>query len=84
MPKKLLDWITPKSLLGLTATPERADGKDITRHFNGRPTAEIRLPDAITRRLLVPFRYFGVTDSIDLSLVPWTQRGYKMEDVQEA
>ena len=82
--KKLLDWITPKSLLGLTATPERADGKDITRHFNGRPTAEIRLPDAITRRLLVPFRYFGVTDSIDLSLVPWTQRGYKMEGVQEA
>ena len=80
--RKLLEWIRPRSLLGLTATPERADGLDITRHFEDRITAEIRLPDAIARRLLVPFRYFGVTDTIDLRNVDWTPRGYKMEDVQ--
>jgi superfamily II DNA or RNA helicase/HKD family nuclease len=80
--RKLLEWIRPRSLLGLTATPERADGLDITRHFDDRITAEVRLPDAITRRLLVPFRYFGVTDSIDLRDVDWTPRGYKMDDVQ--
>jgi superfamily II DNA or RNA helicase/HKD family nuclease len=80
--RKLLEWIKPRSLLGLTATPERADGLDITRHFEDRITAEIRLPDAIGRRLLVPFRYFGVTDSIDLRNAHWTSRGYKMDDVQ--
>jgi len=80
--RRLLEWIKPRSLLGLTATPERADGLDITRHFEDRITAEVRLPDAITRRLLVPFRYFGVTDSIDLRDVDWTPRGYKMDDVQ--
>jgi superfamily II DNA or RNA helicase/HKD family nuclease len=80
--RKLLEWIRPRSLLGLTATPERADGLDITRHFEDRITAEIRLPDAIARRLLVPFRYFGVTDTIDLRNVDWTPRGYKLEDVQ--
>ncbi len=80
--RALLDWIKPRSLLGLTATPERADGLDITRHFEGRTTAELRLPDAIARRLLVPFRYFGVTDDIDLRHVAWTPRGYKMDEVQ--
>lgn len=80
--RKLLEWIRPRTLLGLTATPERADGLDITRHFEDRITAEIRLPDAIARRLLVPFRYFGVTDTIDLRDVDWTPRGYKMDDVQ--
>jgi superfamily II DNA or RNA helicase/HKD family nuclease len=80
--RKLLEWIKPRSLLGLTATPERADGLDITRHFEDRITAEIRLPDAIARRLLVPFRYFGVTDTVDLRNVDWTPRGYRMEDVQ--
>ena len=80
--RKLLEWVRPRSLLGLTATPERADGLDITRHFEDRITAEIRLPDAIARRLLVPFRYFGVTDTIDLRDVDWTPRGYKMEEVQ--
>ena len=80
--RKLLEWIKPRSLLGLTATPERADGLDITRHFEDRITAEIRLPDAIARRLLVPFRYFGVTDTVDLRNVDWTPRGYSMEDVQ--
>lgn len=80
--RRLLEWIRPRSLVGLTATPERADGLDITRHFEDRITAEIRLPDAITRRLLVPFRYFGVSDSIDLRDVAWTSRGYRMDDVQ--
>jgi len=81
--RRLLEWIRPKSLLGLTATPERADGQDIARHFEDRITAEIRLPDAIGRRLLVPFRYFGVTDTIDLRDVDWTPRGYKMDLVQQ-
>lgn len=74
--RALLEWVTPHSMLGLTATPERADGLDIRRHFAGRVTAELRLPDAIARRLLVPFRYFGVTDEIDFRQVDWKGARY--------
>jgi superfamily II DNA or RNA helicase/HKD family nuclease len=81
--RELLESLDPASLLGLTATPERADGSDVTRHFESRVTAEIRLPDAIARRLLVPFRYFGITDDIDLREVGWSsQRGYVMSAVE--
>ena len=83
--KLLLEWIRPQSLLGLTATPERADGLDITKHFDDRITAEVRLPRAIAQRLLVPFHYFGVTDSIDLQGVKLTARGgYEMALVERA
>ena len=57
----------PKVLLGLTATPERMDGKSILDYFNGRIAAEIRLPAAIDRKLLCPFQYFGVSDTVELS-----------------
>lgn len=83
--QRLLSWVSPKSLIGLTATPERADGLDIRRHFEDRITAEIRLPDAIGRRLLVPFRYFGVSDDIDLRGLRYTKsRGYSraMQEVE--
>ena len=63
--QKLLSYFKPKILLGLTATPERMDGKSILKYFDGHLAAEIRLPDAIEKRLLCPFHYFGVTDSID-------------------
>ena len=83
--RTLLEWIRPRSLLGLTATPERANGSDVTRHFENHTTADIRLPSAISQRLLVPFRYFGVTDAIDFNGVPWRARGgYDMSLVQRA
>ena len=72
----LLKHFKPKILLGLTATPERMDGKDILDYFDGRIAAEIRLPEAIDRKLLCPFQYFGVSDNVDLSTVKWTRGGY--------
>lgn len=62
----LLGYWTPRELIGLTATPERADGKTILGHFKGRIASELRLWDAIDRGLLVPFQYFAVHDLIDL------------------
>ena len=65
----MLSYFNPKILLGLTATPERMDGKDILKYFGGKITSEIRLPEAIDRNLLVPFTYFGISDDTDLSQV---------------
>lgn len=62
--------LQPKIFIGLTATPERMDGKDIKPDFNDRFAAEIRLEEALNQQLLAPFDYFCVTDdSVDLSRV---------------
>ena len=74
--QKLLDYYQPQILLGLTATPERMDGRSILTYFHDRIAAEIRLPEAIDRKLLCPFQYFGVTDTADLDRLRWTAGGY--------
>ena len=74
--QKMLEYYQPQILLGLTATPERMDGKSILDYFGGRIAAEIRLPEAIDRKLLCPFQYFGVTDTADLSSLKWRTGGY--------
>lgn len=68
---RLLEHVKPKVLLGLTATPERADGQDILSWFGGRIAVELRLWEALERNLLAPFQYFGVHDGTDLSSVRW-------------
>ncbi len=76
----LLERLAPRELLGLTATPERADGLDVLGHFDGRIAAELRLWDAIDQQFLVPFDYFGISDDVDLSEIPWRRgRGYDIE-----
>ncbi|MFG0244848.1 MAG: DUF3427 domain-containing protein [Phycisphaerales bacterium JB052] len=79
--RQLLNTARPGVMLGLTATPERADGLDVLAHFGGEPTAEVRLPDAINRRLLSPFQYFGVADSVNLDGLKWQRGGYRVEDL---
>lgn len=72
----MLAYYQPRILLGLTATPERMDGKSVLPYFNNRIAAEIRLPEAIDRKLLCPFQYFGVTDTVDLDALKWSAGGY--------
>lgn len=79
--QKLLEYYQPKILLGLTATPERMDGKSVLSYFNNRIAAEIRLPEAIDRKLLCPFQYFGVTDTVDLVSLRWTAGGYDKNEL---
>ena len=74
--RKILNHFTPKVLLGLTATPERMDGEDITQDFDGTISAEIRLDDALNKGLLAPFYYYGITDSVDYSEVAWDKGHY--------
>lgn len=74
--RPILNYFKPKVLLGLTATPERMDGENILEDFCNRIAAEIRLPEALNKKLLSPFQYFGITDSIDLSNVKWEKGRY--------
>lgn len=77
----VLTHYNPEILLGLTATPERMDGKSILEYFNNRIAAEIRLPEAINRKLLSPFQYFGVADDVDLGSLRWTRGGYEKSEL---
>lgn len=82
--RPLFEELCPKILLGLTATPERMDGSSILPDFDGRLTAEIRLPEALAEKLLVPFHYFGVTDNIDLSAEKlWHNGRYKPDALEQ-
>ena len=74
--RRIINHFTPKVLLGLTATPERMDGEDITQDFDGTISAEIRLDDALNKGLLAPFYYYGITDSVDYSEVAWDKGHY--------
>jgi len=67
----LLKHLRPREILGLTATPERADGLPVLHWFGDRIAAELRLWDAIDQQHLSPFTYFGIHDGLDLSKVPW-------------
>jgi len=78
--RALLDHVTPRELLGLTATPERADGLPILEWFGGKISAELRLWDAIDQGRLAPFAYYGFHDGVDLRQVPWKRgRGYDID-----
>ena len=80
--QKLLEYYKPKVLLGLTATPERMDGADITKYFDKRMAYEMRLPEAIDNKLLCPFQYFGISDFVDLSILKWTRGGYEISELE--
>lgn len=69
--REIFTKFSPEIFIGLTATPERMDGKEIKSDFNNRFAAEIRLQEALNQRLLCPFDYFCITDNtIDLRTVP--------------
>lgn len=71
--------VRPRVLLGLTATPERSDGKPILGYFDSRPdgspAVELRLWHALDQQLLSPFEYYACDDDTDFSSVPWQQAG---------
>ncbi|KKK39209.1 helicase [Mesobacillus campisalis] len=80
--QKLLCHYQPKILLGLTATPERMDGKNVLSYFNDTISAEMRLTEAINRKLLSPYQYFCVSDTVDLSKLKWGRKGYEIRELE--
>ncbi len=79
---RLLEQLQPRFLLGLTATPDRADGGSILHHFDDRIAAELRLWHALDQQLLCPFQYFAVTDDSDLRHAGWQSGRYRTADLE--
>lgn len=79
--ERWLRHLKPRELLGLTATPERADGQDVKHWFGGRTAVELRLWEALEEGLLCPFQYFGLNDGTDLREVRWSRGRYDTADL---
>lgn len=63
--RRIVDYFQPKFMLGLTATPERMDGKNIYEICDYNVPYEISLTEAINKGMLVPFHYYGIYDKTD-------------------
>ena len=74
--QRLVPHLRPDLLVGLTATPERADGQSLLPDFDGHIAAELRLWHALDDQLLTPFEYYGISDGTNLRDVRWSRRGY--------
>lgn len=72
----VMSALQPELLVGLTATPERSDGKSLLPDFDGHIAAELRLWHALDGQLLVPFEYYGIADGVYLRRVRWSRVGY--------
>ena len=80
---RLLHHLQPDYLLGLTATPERADGKSVFEWFDDRVAHDLRLWKALDDGLLCPFQYFGIGGP-DVSHVRWSRGRYDAEELSAA
>ena len=81
--RRLLQRLEPRVLVGLTATPERADGADILHWFDERIGTEMRLWEALDQGLLCPFHYLGVSDGTDLSGVTFERGRYASAELED-
>lgn len=81
--RPIFEHFEPEILLGLTATPERMDGKSVAADFHNTFAAEIRLPEALEEKLLCPFHYFGVSDPIATDNDRfWTNGNYNKSELE--
>lgn len=74
--QNLINYFKPQFLLGITATPDRLDGKDIYAICDGNVAYKINFIEAIQRNWLCPFHYYGVYDDIDYSQIRWLGNRY--------
>ncbi|GGE00077.1 hypothetical protein GCM10010911_68800 [Paenibacillus nasutitermitis] len=79
--QSVISYFKPKFLLGITATPDRMDGKDIYAICDGNVAYQIHFIEAIRRGWLSPFRYFGIHDDTDYTKLRWMGSRYDEEQL---
>ncbi|WP_252225793.1 DEAD/DEAH box helicase family protein [Caldicoprobacter algeriensis] len=80
----IIEYFKPRFLLGLTATPERLDNKDVFELCDYNVVYELRLKEAINKGYLVPFRYYGIYDETDFTHIPIVNGKYKEDELEKA
>ncbi|MCU6763169.1 DEAD/DEAH box helicase family protein [Brotonthovivens ammoniilytica] len=81
--KRIASYFKPKFMLGLTATPERMDGKNIYELCDYNVPYEISLREAINKGMLVPFHYYGIYDETDYSGLHLVKGSYDKNELTD-
>lgn len=81
--QRIVNYFKPQFMLGLTATPERMDGKSIYEICDYNVPYEITLKEAINKGALVPFHYYGVYDETDYSTLRLVKGRYDENDLND-
>ena len=81
--QRIVKYFKPQFLLGLTATPERMDGKNIYEICDYNVLYEISLKEAINKGMLVPFHYYGIYDETDYSSLHLIKGRYDEKELNE-
>jgi superfamily II DNA or RNA helicase len=81
--QRLMRHFRPRFTLGLTATPDRADGLSALEVFRNA-AHRLSLREAIEQGELVPIRCVRVRTNVDLSRVRFNQLQYNRRDIEEA
>ncbi|ESU73391.1 DNA helicase [Geobacillus thermopakistaniensis] len=82
--ERVLRYFRPRFLLGITATPDRNDNKDVYALCDGNVAYRIDFIEAVRRGWLAPFRYYGIYDDIDYSQIKWLGNRYDEEQLLQA
>lgn len=83
--QNIINYFEPKFMLGLTATPERLDNKDVFSICDYNVVYEVNLKSAIEKDWLVPFRYYGIyDDSINYEEIEFKNGKYNEKQLEEA
>jgi len=75
-------YFRPRFMLGMTATPDRTDRKDIFELFDYNKVFEVSLQEAIEDGYLVPYTYYGLLDNIDYSRIRYQNNRYRVDDLE--
>ena len=81
--RRIVEYFKPQFLLGLTATPERMDGRSIYEICDYNVPYEISLAEAINKGMLVPFHYYGIYDDTDYSTLHVVRGRYDEKELNE-
>lgn len=83
--KNIMEYFKSKFLLGLTATPERLDSKDVFALCDYNNVYEVRLKDAINKGWLVPFKYYGIYDeTVNYEKIDFKNGKYNDKQLEES
>ncbi|CAD5929008.1 DEAD/DEAH box helicase family protein [Planktothrix agardhii] len=79
---EIFSYFKPRFMLGMTATPDRTDRKDIFEIFDYNKIFEVSLQEAIEDGYLVPYTYYGLLDNVDYSHIRYQNNRYRVDDLE--
>lgn len=83
--QNIINYFKPQFLLGITATPDRLDSKDVLAICDYNLVYEAPLKKAINQGWLVPFRYYAIYDeTVDYNQIDYRHGKYQTTQLEEA